>query len=250
MDMSIKWNNKKIKEYTQSNKKLFKYSVDYNYLAEHFTEIYTTCLKDGILIPDLCESIYYLTTDGQKAIDKIKKPEITQKAINNIAESIDKRNKMIYNTENNEEKRLELLSQELVEFIKKYPQWTKLVLYEINWDKEKINTLTKENKETKINYNYLAKHFKEIYLTTLQDGILLPELFESIEYCTTDNTNALETIIIPELPENTREKLSKKRMERMLKLSTKSQEEIKNKLNKEVKEFTEKYPQWKEILNT
>lgn len=157
---------------------------------------------------------------------------------------------MIYNTENNEEKRLELLSQELIEFIKKYPQWTKLVLYEINWDEEKINALTKENKETKINYNYLAEHFKEIYLTTLQDSILLPELFESIEYCTTDNTNVLKTIIIPELPENTREKLSKKRMERMLKLSTKSQEEVKNELNKEVKEFTEKYPQWKEILNT
>lgn len=71
----IKWNMKKLDDYTETSRDIYGHSINYKYLAENFEDIYNTTLNDGYLLPDLFENIYYLTDDGKNVLTKIDYPK-------------------------------------------------------------------------------------------------------------------------------------------------------------------------------
>lgn len=125
----------------------------------------------------------------------------------------------------------------------------------IDWNAREITLMDKHYQEIlnpSVNLIYFCRHFEEIYSMTIDDEILLPDIFNDITYYTSNGINARYKVLIhPKKEEETLEKLLPERMKQRAKRQeahNKGLEEYYDFMIGEVEEFIRIYPFWKELL--
>ncbi len=125
----------------------------------------------------------------------------------------------------------------------------------IDWDAKEITMIDKHYQEIldpSVNLIYFCHHFEEIYTMTMNDEILMPDIFNDITYYTSNGINARYKILIsPKKEEEVQQKLLPHRMKQRAKRQEAHNKGLKDYYDfmiKEVEEFIKIYPFWKELL--
>lgn len=125
----------------------------------------------------------------------------------------------------------------------------------IDWDMkliEKIDQHYNEIISPSVNLIYFCRHFEEIYRMTLDDEVLIPDIFNDITFYTYNGINAkYKMLFFAKHEEQTTEKLLAKRMEQRAKRQEARQkglDEYYSFMIEEVQDFIKKYPFWNNLL--
>lgn len=125
----------------------------------------------------------------------------------------------------------------------------------IDWDFDEIDKIDKHYRKVLkpgINFNYFCRHFEEIYRMSIDDELLIPDIFNDITYYTFNGINAKDKLLfVADKEKEVTEKLLAKRMAQRA-----QRQESRNRgmeyyyqfITGEVEEFVKKYPFWKELL--
>lgn len=103
-----------------------------------------------------------------------------------------------------------------------------------------------------VNLIYFCRHFEEIYTMTMNEEVLLPDIFHDVMFYTLNGINARYKVLYsPKKEEEITEKLLPQRM----KQRANRQEAHNNGLDSyysfmmgEIEEFVKRYPFWKDLI--
>jgi asparagine synthetase A len=125
----------------------------------------------------------------------------------------------------------------------------------IDWDVKNITMMDKHYKEIlhpSVNLIYFCRHFEEIYTMTMNEEVLLPDIFNDIMFYTSNGINARYKVLYsPKKEEEISEKLLPQRMKQRAKRQkahNNGLDEYYDFMMKEVEEFVKKYLFWKELI--
>ncbi len=125
----------------------------------------------------------------------------------------------------------------------------------IDWDAREIIKLDEHYMEIlnpSVNLVYFCKHFEEIYTLTMNEEVLLPDIFNDITYYTLNGINARYKILYsPKKEEEIAEKLAPEREKQRIKRQeayNKGLTEYYDFMVEEVQGFVKKYPFWKDLI--
>ncbi len=123
----------------------------------------------------------------------------------------------------------------------------------IDWDYTEIEKIDKHYKEIlnpSVNLIYFCNHYEEIIRISMAEEVLLPDIFNDITYYTINGVNARYKVLVVD-EENISEKLLPQRMKQRAqrqKAHNMGINEYYQFMIKEVEEFVEKYPFWKDLI--
>ncbi|RAP53440.1 MAG: hypothetical protein BZ138_00915 [Methanosphaera sp. rholeuAM270] len=144
----------------------------------------------------------------------------------------------------------------------KYDKILKLIIngimklkFMIDWDKKSIERIDRHYREVlypSINFTYFCRHFEEIYKVLLNEEEILPDILNDITFYTFNGINARYKILVnADEDKKNAEKLLSKITEQKLKRQearNRGLSEYHSFIIREVEDFIEKYPFWKEML--
>ena len=125
----------------------------------------------------------------------------------------------------------------------------------IDWDFNEIDKIDKHYRKVlkpAINFNYFCRHFEEIYLMSIDDELIIPDIFNDITYYTFNGINAKDKLLFAaDKEKKVTEKLLSKRMAQKARRQASrnmGMESYYKFITGEVEAFVKKYPFWKELL--
>lgn len=124
----------------------------------------------------------------------------------------------------------------------------------IDWDVDEIERMDEHYSKVmnpSVNFKYFCRHFEEIYRMSLEDEVLMPDIFNDITFYTFNGVNARYKLLTTSNNDDVTEKLVPQRMKQRA-----QRQEAHNRgveayyefVIREVEEFVERYPFWKELL--
>lgn len=124
----------------------------------------------------------------------------------------------------------------------------------INWKYDRLDQMTKQSNEyTRINLNYrfIADNFEDIIITAHNNGELIPSAFEDVKIAC--DTDPFSQITLPDISADINDNIqNKKRQRKLMEIKHTSRdithEDWFNYLDKEVVEFVDNFPQFKDVI--
>lgn len=123
----------------------------------------------------------------------------------------------------------------------------------IDWDFVEIKKMDEHYKEIlnpSVNLIYFCHHFNEIIRICMDEEVLLPDIFNDITYYTINGVNARYKVLLVN-----EEEITEKLLPQRMKQRAQRQKAHYNGINeyykfmmREVEEFVEKYPFWKDLI--
>lgn len=125
----------------------------------------------------------------------------------------------------------------------------------IDWDVKTITLMDKHYQEIlnpSVNLIYFCRHFEDIYTMTMNEEVLLPDIFNDITYYTSNGINArYKVLYFPKREEEITEKLLPQRMKQRAKRQEAHNQGLDKYyafMMKEVEDFVKRYPFWKDLI--
>lgn len=126
--MDSKWNYEKLERMTQEGNKYTKVKLDYITLAKYYKQIVLITRKNGEVIPLLFDDVR-LAYNGNP-LDDMNLPEIPEEFIEQYNQLENNRKVMHikhFSRDISHEAWFDFISNEVLDFIEKYPQFKKIV---------------------------------------------------------------------------------------------------------------------------
>ncbi|RAP54494.1 MAG: hypothetical protein BZ137_01895 [Methanosphaera sp. rholeuAM130] len=122
------------------------------------------------------------------------------------------------------------------------------------WNYEKLEEMTNTDNdyiEMKLNYTYIANNYEDILIKTYADGNITPTLFNDVELAY--EGKILNDIQLPQITDELKNSIDEKRRARKVVELKHFSRDMTHKdwfkhLEDEVREFIEKYPEFKDVI--
>ncbi|PAV06844.1 hypothetical protein [Methanosphaera cuniculi] len=125
----INWNYEKLESMTEKSSTYNSITIDYKILAENFEEIVVLLHTNGETIPLEFEDLNVACKGNM--YDKIELPNIAEECKQKRQQLEEERNHMKlkhFSRDISHEEWFEFIDKEVLEFIKKYPQYEKIII--------------------------------------------------------------------------------------------------------------------------